>query len=155
MNLLSSSLLSGGSIIDLDGTFFVQLGIFFVAFLVLRSLVFKPMVALFEAREEAIGGAKAEAQRLSAEAATAGQSFDEELRKVRLQAAGERDKLRADAQKREREILEAVKAETDKSAAEAQTKLDASATELRTALVASVPGLAKEIASKLLQREVA
>lgn len=155
MQLLSSALLSGGSIIDLDGTFFVQLGIFFVAFLVLRSLVFKPMVALFEAREAAIDGAKDEAARLSAEAATAGQSFDEELRKVRAQAASEREALRTDAQKREREILEAVKAETEKSAAEAQTKLDASAAELRSSLNASIPGLAKEIASKLLQREVA
>jgi len=155
MHLLSSSLLSGGSVIDLDGTFFVQLGIFFVAFIVLRSLVFKPMVALFEAREEAIDGAKAEAQRLTAEAATAGQSFDDELRKVRVQAAAERDKLRGDAQKREREILEAVKAETDKSASEAQAKLDASAGDLRKSLSSSVPDLAKQIASKLLEREVA
>ena len=45
----------------------------------------------------------------------------------------ERDKLRADAQKREREILEAVKAETDKSAAEGQTKLDAFAANFRFA----------------------
>lgn len=155
MQLLSSALLSGGSVIDLDGTFFVQLGIFFVAFLVLRSLVFKPMVALFEAREAAIDGAKGEAAKLTSEAASAGQTFDEELRKVRAHAAAERDKVRAEAQKREREILEAVKAETEKSSAEAQAKLDASAAELRGSLNASVPGLAKEIASKLLQREVA
>src|SRR5512145_2135357 len=102
MQLLTSSLLSGGSVIDLDGTLFVQLSIFFVAFFLLRALVFKPMVALFEAREAAIGGAKAEAQRLVAEAASAGQTFDEELKKVRVQAGKERETLRAEAQKRER-----------------------------------------------------
>ena len=40
-----SAVLSGGSIIDLDGTLFVQLAMFFVAFGLLYVLVFKPMVA--------------------------------------------------------------------------------------------------------------
>ncbi len=154
MQLLSSALLSG-SIIDLDGTIFVQAAIFFVAFVLLRSIVFKPMVALFEAREAAIDGAKAEAERLQTEAASAGQSFEDELRKVRAQAQAERDKLRADALKREREILDTVKAETDKSMAEADARLSSQSEALRKEIQASVPGLARQIASKLLQREVA
>lgn len=154
MQLLSSALLSG-SMIDLDGTIFVQAAIFFVAFFLLRAIVFKPMVALFEAREAAIDGAKAEADRLQLEAASAGQTFDDELRKVRAQAQVERDKLRADALQRERSILDAVKAETDKASAEADARIASQAEGLRKEIQASVPGLARQIASKLLQREVA
>jgi len=154
MQLLSSALLSG-SMIDLDGTIFVQAAIFFVAFFLLRSIVFKPMVALFEAREAAIDGAKAEADRLHLEAASAGQTFDDELRKVRAQAQGERDKLRADALKREREILDAVKVETDKSMDDAEARIATQAEALRKEISASTPVLARQIASKLLQREVA
>lgn len=154
MQLLSSALLSG-SMIDLDGTIFVQAAIFFVAFFLLRAIVFKPMVALFEAREAAIDGAKAEADRLQLEAASAGQTFDEELRKVRAQAQVERDKLRADALHRERAILEAVKAETDKATEDADKRLAAQAEVLRKEINTSVPALARQIASKLLQREVA
>lgn len=152
--LFSSALLSGASIIDLDGTFFVQMVLFFVAFFVLRALVFNPLLKVFEAREVAIDGAKEEAARLQAEAASAGQTFDEELRRVRKTAAGERDKLRAEAQKREREIQDAVKAETDKAIAEADAKLVTEAATLRADLQKSIPTLGRQIASKLLQREV-
>jgi F-type H+-transporting ATPase subunit b len=153
--LFSSALLSGASIIDLDGTFFVQMVLFFVAFFVLRALVFNPLLAVFEAREVAIDGAKEEAARLTAKAATAGQTFDDELKKVRTTAAVERDKLRLEAQKREREIQDAAKIETDKSLAAAEAKLASESTALRQELATSVPALGRQIASKLLQREVA
>ena len=70
------ALLSGGSIIDLDGTVFVQLGMFFVAFVVLYALVFKPMVAVLEAREAAIDGAKDEARHLEQEVKDKQASFE-------------------------------------------------------------------------------
>lgn len=155
MQPLSATLLSGGSIIDLDGSFFVVLVVFFVAFFMLRALVFKPMIALFEAREAATEGAKAEAARLEREAASAGQQFEDELKKVRVQAAKEAEVLRADAQKREREILDQVRAETEKTTSDADKKLATEAAALRRDLVASTPALAKQIASKLLSREVA
>src|SRR5688500_16931854 len=98
-------LLSGGeSPIDLDGTFLVQLVIFFLAFLVLRATVFKPMMALFDAREQAIEGSRKEAREMERDAKLKGASFDEEMRKVKSQVADERDKVRAEANKTEREI---------------------------------------------------
>lgn len=153
MSPLASALLSGSSI-DLDATFFVSLALFFGVFFMLRAMVFKPMLALFDAREQAIDGAKADADRLMKEAGTAGQHFEEELRKVRLQAQKERDAMRSDALRREREILDAVRVETEKSVADADAKLASDAETLRRDLRARVPGLAKEMASKLLQREV-
>ncbi|MBW2548809.1 MAG: hypothetical protein JRE82_16610, partial [Deltaproteobacteria bacterium] len=51
MNVLFTALLAEGSIIDLDGTIWIQLGLFTVAFLVFRPLIFRPMIELFEARE--------------------------------------------------------------------------------------------------------
>ena len=69
MNVLFTALLSEGSIIDLDGTIWIQLGLFAVAFFVFRPLIFRPMVALFEAREKAIEGSKLEALRLQDEVA--------------------------------------------------------------------------------------
>ena len=55
-------LAGGGSPIDLDGSFFAQLAIFFAAFLILQHLVFRPVTALFDAREAAMEGAKADAE---------------------------------------------------------------------------------------------
>jgi len=154
MNVLFTALLSEGSIIDLDGTIWIQLVLFAVAFFVLRPLVFRPMVALFEARENAIEGAKLEALRLQDEALAESEEFDVEMRRIRLQAGEERDRLRAEGKRLERTVLDGVRQETDKLLAEADTKLASEASRLGADLDQSVPALAKQIASKMLNREV-
>jgi F-type H+-transporting ATPase subunit b len=154
MNLLSSALLSGGSIIDLDGTIFLQLGLFFAAYVVLYFVVFRPMVALFEARELAIDGAKDDAQRLQREARDAGNTFDQEMAQVRRQASDERERLRQEGAKLERSVLESVRAETQRKLDEAEATLTQEAIRLRAELKTSVPALAHQIASKFLEREV-
>ena len=154
MHVLFTALLSEGSIIDLDGTIWLQLGLFAVAFLLFRPLIFRPMVALFEAREKAIEGSKLEALRLQDEAAAGTEEFDAEMRRLRLQAGEERDRLRAEGQRLERTVLDRVREETDKQLTEADAKLAKEATRLRAEIDQSVPVLAKQIASKMLNREV-
>jgi F-type H+-transporting ATPase subunit b len=154
MNVLFTALLSEGSIIDLDGTIWIQLGLFTVAFLVFRPLIFRPMVALFEAREQAIEGSKLEALRLQDEASAESEEFDVEMRRLRLQAGEERDRLRAEGKRLERTVMDRVREETDKQLSEADAKLKAEAAKLRTEIDQSVPALAKQIASKMLNREV-
>jgi F-type H+-transporting ATPase subunit b len=154
MNVLFTALLSEGSIIDLDGTIWIQLVLFGIAFFLLRPLVFRPMVALFEARENAIEGSKLEALRLQDEAAAESEEFDEEMRRLRLQAGEERDRLRAEGKRLERAVLDRVREETDRQLAEADKKLASEASKLRTDMKSSIPALAQQIASKLLNREV-
>lgn len=154
MNVLFTALLSEGSIIDLDNTIWIQLVLFVIAFAILRPLVFRPMVALFEAREGAIHGAKLEAQRMQDEAQAETAEFDEEMRKLRLQAGEERDRLRDEGKKLERSVLDKVRDETTKQLAEADAKLQRDAARLRAEVEANVPTLARDIASKLLDREV-
>ena len=154
MNVLFTALLSEGSIIDLDGTFWLQLGLFAVAFLALRPLIFRPMVALFEARENAIEGAKLEALRLQDEAEAESQEFDDEMRRLRLQAGEERDRLRAEGKRLEKAVLDHVREDSDKQLSEADAQLATEAAKLREEMKTTVPALAKQIASKLLTREV-
>jgi F-type H+-transporting ATPase subunit b len=154
MNVLFTALLSEGSIIDLDGTIWIQLGTFAVAFFLFRPLIFQPMIALFEARESAIEGAKIEALRLQDEAAAESEEFDEEMRRLRLQAGEERDRLRAEGKRLERTVLDRVREETNKQLAEADAKLETEAARLRTEIDQGTALLAKQIASKMLSREV-
>jgi F-type H+-transporting ATPase subunit b len=154
LSAILGALLSGGSIIDLDGTVFVQLAMFFIAFFVLRALVFKPMIALLDAREEAIDGAKDQAKRLEIEVKEKQATFDAELRKVRGASGEERDRLRAEGQELERRLLEKVRVETQKLVADAKTRLDGEAQLARQTLSGQRPELAREIASKVLGREV-
>ena len=148
------ALLSGGSIIDLDGTVFVQAAMFFVAFVMLHALVFKPMVALLDAREQAIDGAKDEAKHLEAEVSAKQASFEQELRRVRGTSGEERERLRAEGQELERHLLERVRNETTELVSEAKDRAEEEARIARAELVVQRPELAREIASRVLGREV-
>ncbi|MCA9600572.1 MAG: ATP synthase F0 subunit B [Polyangiales bacterium] len=143
-----------GALIELDITLVLQLAIFLTAFFVLRSLVFNPMLALFSAREASIDGAREEAKRMEREAKEKATSFDDEIRKIRAVSQEERDRLRQEGLRREREILEHVRLETDATLKDAEQKLKLEASQSRTEIRNVVPALAREIASKLLGREV-
>jgi F-type H+-transporting ATPase subunit b len=147
-------LLSGGSIIDLDGTVFVQLAMFFIAFLALYVLVFKPMVALLDARDLAIEGAKDEAKHLDAEVLEKQASFEAQLKRVQSTAGEERERLRAEGQELERKLLETVRVETTQLLNDAKVQLDSETVAARNELVAQRPELARIIASRVLGREV-
>ncbi|MAQ16658.1 MAG: hypothetical protein CMN30_17925 [Sandaracinus sp.] len=154
MHLLSA-LLSEGSLIDLDGTFFIQMGLFLVAFFILKTLVFGPVVRLIEKREEMIDGARLLAKELQAEAASSEDELAAQMRAARLKAGEEREKLRAEGKRLEAQVLEKVRAETAKELAGAEATLDKEAAKVRAEMQAQTPVLAKQIASKLLEREVA
>ncbi|HEX7478786.1 MAG TPA: ATP synthase F0 subunit B [Polyangiales bacterium] len=147
-------ILSGGSVIDLDATLFVQLAIFFATFLVLKSLVFKPVLQVFDAREKATAGAKEDARRMEEEVAKQRAHFEGELRKVRAASGEDREKLRAEAQKLARELTEKARTEAMAAQKQAKDKLEHEAGEVRQRLLREVPALAKQIAGKLLGRSV-
>jgi F-type H+-transporting ATPase subunit b len=147
-------LLSGGSPIDLDGSFFVQLAIFFVAFLILKGLVFGPVMRLFDARSAAMEGSKETAAQMTAQADETREGFETKLRTVRQQANEERDKRRAEAQHLARELTEKARRENAAHLAGARSRLDMEASDARQKAQAEVPVLARQIAEKLLGRSV-
>jgi F-type H+-transporting ATPase subunit b len=148
------ALLSGGSIIDLDGTVFVQAALFFIAFGILYALVFKPMMRVLEAREEAIDGSREQAKHLEVEVREKQAAFEAELRKVRGASNEERERLRAEGQEIERNLLDRVRSEAQEMVTQAKTRLDSEAALARQELGGQKSQLAREIASKLLGREV-
>jgi F0F1-type ATP synthase membrane subunit b/b' len=148
------SVLLEGSIVDLDGTVFVQFAMFSIAFVILYALVFKPMTRLLDARDVAIEGAKDEAKHLESEVLQKQATFEAELRRVRTSSGEERERLRAEGQELERQLLERVRVETQALVAEGKTRLETEARIARSELNAQRGELAREIASRVLGREV-
>jgi F-type H+-transporting ATPase subunit b len=147
-------LLSGGSVIDLDASLFIQIGIFFVAFFILKSLVFRPTMQLFDAREQAIDGAKAEAKRMQEEAVQKREHFEGELRRVSAAANEERERARLEAQRLARQLTEQARSQAASTQKAAKDRLDAQAADVRKTALAQVPNIARELTSKLLGRSV-
>ena len=147
-------LLSGGSVIDLDASIFIQMGIFFVAFFILKALVFNPTMQLFDAREQAIDGAKAEAKRMQDEAVAKREHFEGELRRVSAASNEERENARLEAQKLARQLTEQARSQALATQKAAKDRLDLQAAEVRKNALAQVPAIARELTSKLLGRSV-
>jgi len=154
MSTTLSVLLSDRAIIDFDGTLAVQLLIFFVVFLVLKFWLFDPLVKLFDAREEAIEGARRDAKNVHGVAKEKEAEYNGRMREMRADATRDRERLRAEGVKLEATIVSKVKTETKELVDEAQRKLDQEAAQVRAELNNTVSVLAREIAGKLLSREV-
>lgn len=152
---LLSIFLSGGAIVDVDGSLFIQLAIFFIALFLLNRFVFQPMLAVFDAREAAIGGAKREARELEAEAEAKLKAFEAEMKKVKVEASADRDSLRQDAARLERELLNKARQEAEAMSSEATETMNKEAAKIRTEMKARVPVLASQIAERLLGRSAA
>jgi F-type H+-transporting ATPase subunit b len=149
-----SSASGGGVVVDLDLTFAAQIVLFFLLFLLLRPILFEPMVKLFEEREKRIGGAKDDARALYAEADSKMAQYEEEVLRVKRAAGEERDRMRQEGQRREQQILAKVRTETNTMIEEGRAKIAKEREALRAELAVNAQGLAREIAGRVLGREV-
>jgi F-type H+-transporting ATPase subunit b len=140
--------------VDFDATFLVELVLFVVLTLVLKPLLFDPMLKLFEEREKLIDGAKMQARHIDEKSAGALSRYESEMAKARAAGNSEREKVRAEGLRREQEILSAVRDATARQVEAGKTAAHAEAQRARAALREQSSTLAQELASRVLGREV-
>jgi len=149
-----SVLLAGGSPVDIDSSVVVQAVLFFIAYWVLKTLLFEPLLKLFDAREQAVNGAKRDAAGVHSDAETKQKEYEDRMREMRAEANAERESLRAEGMSTEASILNRVKSDTSKQLQDADTQMTQQAAQVRAELKTTVDALANEIAGKLLGRGV-
>ena len=137
-------------LIDIDGTFFVQLVVFIVLAYLLSRLLFKPFLEVRGQREASIEGARQEAARMEEEAAARLADYTQKIGKARKDAHEERQKLQAEALKREREIHEATLKQTQTLMGESRARIEVDATTTRRELEPKSREIAEVIARKVL-----
>jgi F-type H+-transporting ATPase subunit b len=140
--------------VDVDATFLVALVLFVGLTLILKPILFDPMLKLFEEREKRIDGAKAEARKIDEKSVTALTKYDGEMALARAAGGIERDRIRGEALKREQEILSAVRAAAAKTLEDGKVAAQAEADRARTALKEDTTSMARDLASRVLGREV-
>jgi F-type H+-transporting ATPase subunit b len=145
---------AGGVNLDFDATLFVQAGFILLLWVVLKPLLFDPMLKLFDEREQRIEGAIKKARRIDEKSAEAKAEYDDLMAKARAEGGVLREKLRADGLRKEGDLLATVRGETQKTVDEARGATEREAAETRTALVPHTRAIAKELASRVLGREV-
>lgn len=147
---------SGGEqpLIDLDNTLFIQALVFVIMAFLASKLLFKPYLRMREEREEGIEGARAEAERLTAEADARLADYDGKLKDARERAMGEQRKVRAEAAASEQKLLDATRAEALAAIEESRGKLGTEVETARSELLPKADLLARDMVSKLLGRKV-
>lgn len=141
-------------LINVDITLLLNMGLWFVLFFFLRATFWKPMLDLIAAREQGTEGARADAARLDAEARTLRASFDEKLQAARQTASRARESVRDEGRAAEAALMSKVREEVSGRAEARRAELAKLRGSLRAEVLTSVPALARDIASKVLRREV-
>ena len=141
-------------LIDIDGTIFVHFGLFLLLLFVLTRFVFRPYLALLRERDENIDGARARAREMSQRATDDLESYEDQVIKARKEAATVRAGFREEGERAAAELLAEARARSEAKVAAARTRLHKSADAARLALRTRADGIAQDIATKLLGREV-
>lgn len=149
------SLASGHPLIDIDLTVLVQFGLFLLLFLVSNKLLFQPYLALRERRKQGIDGARGEADRMTAQADAKLADYEKQLASARNRANEEGRKLRTEASAHEKDVTDKARGEAQKALDEATARMKQETEAARATLLPQADALAKQIATKLLGREVA
>jgi F-type H+-transporting ATPase subunit b len=139
-------------VVDIDGTIFIQAGIFLLLMAVLHPLLFRPWLATRERREASITGTVQAAGELRAEAERVGADYDARLADVRGRAAAIRSEaVKAGEAERARRLGDSRTAANDDLVA-LRDRLTRQTEAARATLTARIDELATDIAAKILGR---
>ncbi len=140
--------------VDFDATVLAQIVLFVVLLLVLKPLLFDPMLKLFEEREKRIDGAKLEARKMDLDSVGAQSKYEAAMHKARAAASVEREALRQEGVKTETEILGKVRDVTAARVEEGRKNVATQVASARETLKRDADSLARDVATRVLGREV-
>jgi F-type H+-transporting ATPase subunit b len=150
--MLTFHSLVAAPVVDIDGTLFVQGGIFLALFVILKPLLFTPWLEAQKRRTESIDGALTKAKALRADADGLATDYDQRLSAARDRALELRSVARRDEEATQAKTLADTRAEASASLERERERLRAEAEKARGALAGRVDDLATEITSKVLGR---
>ncbi|HET7500809.1 MAG TPA: ATP synthase F0 subunit B [Kofleriaceae bacterium] len=149
------SLAGGHPLIDIDLTVVVQFVLFLILFAIANRFLFQPYLQLRERRKAGIEGARAEAERMTAQADARLADYEKQLAQARDRANEEGRKVRQEAAAHQSEVTEKARASAQQATDEAQAMMRKQTEEARAQLMPQAEALARAMSAKLLGREVA
>lgn len=148
------ALSAGGVELDFNRTVILQMVVFTLLILILKPLLFDPMLRVFALREERTEGAKQSARELLGKAGELLKRYEVELERVNQAAAEERDRIRAETAKLEAEILRDARDVTARITEEGRRKIETEVSRIRFDLGREAERISHDIEARLLGREV-
>lgn len=139
-------------VVDIDGTLYIQLGIFLALVFILGPLLFKPWLEAQERRKAAVEGALGKSKSMRVEADGLLADYDQRLEQAREKAHVVRSDVRRQEEAAQAATLAAAREDANASLARERERIATETAAAREALAARVDELADTIANKLLGR---
>lgn len=153
-HLLASRLFASTISVDFDATFIAQFILFTAFILVLRPLLFDPLLKVFAERERRTEGARGRSRDIDAKVIEMSKEYEAELDKVRVEANHERERLRREAKEIEAKIMDEARNDVTRILDNGKVRITAEVEQMKKDLAAAQPAHAADIASRVLGREV-
>lgn len=150
LELVGATAASGGVPLDIDRSVLVQILIFAVLIVVLKPLLFDPVLKVFALREERTEGARATARELQEKAGELLRKYEKELERVQQVAADEREVLRTETAKLEGQILGEARDATTRIVEDGRRKIAAEVNSIRISVGAESERVAQMIVEKVI-----
>jgi F-type H+-transporting ATPase subunit b len=148
----ASKAMAGGVPLDFDRTVLLQIAVFTLLVVVLKPLLFDPVLKVFALREERTEGARTTARELQEKAGELLRRYEKELQRVEQVAAQERELLRSETSKLEAEILREARTATTAIVEEGRRKIEAEVNSIRLAVGAESERVAQMIVERVVGR---
>ncbi len=146
--------MAGGVPLDFDRSVLLQIIVFTVLIVVLKPLLFDPVLKVFALREERTEGARATARELQEKAGELLRRYEKELERVQQVAAEEREVLRSETTKLEAEILREAREVTARIVEEGRRKIEAEVNSIRVSVGAESERVAQMIVERVVGQGV-
>lgn len=141
-------------VVDIDGTLFIQGGLFLLLMFILQGLLFKPWLAVREKRAQRIEGALAASTRLKEEAHELGLEYDARLSKARDHALGVRNDARHAAEGEMATIVADAREKAGAALDVDRANIERQGERVQKELASRVDELARDVAARVIGRTV-
>jgi F0F1-type ATP synthase membrane subunit b/b' len=143
---------SGGDLVDLDGTVFIQAAIFASMFVFLYFALFKPFIELFNARDDATEGEKKRAAELKAKARVLSDELETRISNLKQELLVNRNQILDAARSAQRDALLKAREAARKEIQNAEEAMIKKRITVKKAVSEEVYQLADLVVSSLLSR---
>lgn len=139
--------------LGIDFSFFIQFGVFFVIFLVIPQLFFKPFQRLVELRLQKTQEDRVKAEELTRLANEKFAIYREKIQAERQKVRGEYEKLLSELKSQEARLIGDARAEAKAITQKTVDELQSQSQQLKRTLEADVEGLALALTETLVKRQ--
>jgi len=139
--------------LGLNWTLFVQMGIFLVVFVVLKTVLFEPYFAAFRERKERTEGQAEAAERYVHEAKDLEAKYSAKAQEINAQYKAIYDKNRVETMKEYDRVIQDARSRAKAWTEQSRSRIEKEVREAKQQMSPDVPAISQLITSKMLGKE--